>query len=284
MFYILVVFLLWKYQSLFMNIARSYSIKHLESIKIIWDKQLSQLIMTSSLSGESIQLPKFKFYHLLSIEIIDYAKKWGFPYKENLIQLRSQAQKDFLFSLKNLKFFWQSISQFIVILLITWIFRYAMVSVVKMSFWGKSLNMIMALQLSGFFFFIGADIIVKKNKLKVYEAYFYSLYLFQGLISLNMPFQMICERAKLLEMVQLEDRLVSIREAVKALTHSILNHGGEGVGERIGLICEELRYKQEQDFDETHKIMNVFKLVAILFFFFPAYLLNIHEILNTIPF
>ena len=278
--YILFIIFLLFFRNEMIQIYQNYSIRYQLKLKNEWQNLLNQLILNQSLIGLEVRFPKYKFYEFICYEIIDGARKWGLEYREHFTRMREQIQDDFYFTLRRLKAFWQSMSQFVVIVLITWIFRLTMSSQLSINL--KLSTQVLSLQIIGFVIFISFDQIVYRKKLKLFDDYFYSLYLFKGLLALNLPFQFICEKTQVYQLIKKRDKLIDFRKNLETIIESILHCGGDGSEERLGLLCSELKYLQDLSFDEVHKTMSMTKLVVILFFFFPAYLLNIKEVLTSI--
>ena len=278
--YLTIIITLWFFKDRIIKIYQSYSIKYQLSLKKQWQLVLSQLILNPSLIGVEICFPRYKFYQLICYEIVDGARKWGLEYREHFCRIREQIQDDFHFTLKRLKIFWQSLSQFIVIVFITWIFRWSISTQLSINL--EYSYHVIIIQLLGFSVFITLDLIVYKIKLKHFDDYFYGLYLFKGLLALNLPFQFICDKTQIYNLINRRDRLKDFRDCLEKIVESVLQGGGSGIDERLDLLCRELQYMQDSSFDGVHKTMVIIKLVVIMFFFFPAYLLNIKEVLTSI--
>lgn len=243
---------------------------------------MSRLIMSSHLSGEKINLPPFKFYSSLCIEIIHQAKKLGVEYKSILSDIRLQAQSDFRFSIKILQVFWEALAQFGVLFFVTWGFAGAIYYIFKEKLSWEFIILVLSLQVLGTVIFsLFYYVKVRRNNL-IFTHYFSCLYIFKGLLKINLPVKILCEKSQILTLLESTKGFSDIRDSLKSLINQMINLGGEGVDERVELICSELLFKQEVSFDKIYKQTQTIKLVVILFFFVPAYLLNIWGILGKI--
>lgn len=247
-----------------------------------WERELSHMILNPNIMHNNISLPEYKFYTKLALDIMSHGKNMGAEYQEPLRSVRIQAQQDFQFQFKILDLFWQGVAQYFVIFSITWGFSLVIKYFLKMEVQGDLSIMALSLQGLGVMIFIASFHYLSHKKLKVFDDFFSSLYIFKALISLNLPFKFICEKSELSKLIEQKTLFSDIQCLISEIVSQVLSHGGFGVSERIDSICSEMRYKQMRCFDKVEQSIAAVKLIVILFFFVPAYLLNIWAILGNI--
>lgn len=273
-------FLIFKIRGEIFSLWRAHSLSHLKKLKISWESEISRLLISQEANFKKIQLPDFKFYSRLCGELLFEAQRTGLEYQSSLCELREQAQKDFQFSFHVLDSFWQVIWQLLLISFMTWGFLLALSSIFEEPLSWPIMLGIGGLQLMGFMIFLlGFQFFRSRNERK-FSPYFFSLYFFKEFLKMNLPLQYLCEKSGVLKLLERRKGFPEIEEALKSLIGQILKEGGYGVQERFELILSELRYLQLKDFEKVKQRVQILKMGIILFFFVPAYLLNIFSMVQ----
>lgn len=210
----------------------------------------------------------YKFFSPLLFKLLEYARVFGLPPDCFIPRLRAYLSKDLRFEKEVKKLLIEGIAQFILIIIISWAFKYFASTMVS-SPSEFPLEAIL-LQLAGPICFLGAYIYLKKKILGPFAVYFSAYYNLWALMKMGSSTTEVMGLSKILE-------LKPTKGALKPLHQKIIRplkaweQRGVPVLPLIELVIEELWEIYDQEFQKFQKILKVLSFLILAFFYLGAY-------------
>ena len=226
----------------------------------------------------SQELPRFKFYTGLLMDLFEAHRKLGVSLKLILPELRSNLLKELQFEKKILSLAMGGNAQFITLSLITWGFIIFSSTLVGIPYNFFIITLIAAIQIAGTVFFNIFFVRLKDRNLKPFSHALEDLYHFTGMVEIGRPVNQVLTETRLLTGVLVEHRkFQTLRERL----FDLVNRWKEsGLSPKADLqeMTREIWYEKERSYEAFIKQLELLKFCVLAFFFLPAYFLHLLSI------
>ena len=220
------------------------------------------------------EIPRYKFFGEIIFQLVALRKRYGVDIKEACREIRKAAQKDNRESKRINSEFYGLVAQYAMVGGFTWFF----ISHVQLSL-GIEFPIFHLWLLFGWQFLglaLGAIIFLtlKKRIFGPISSFFFTSYIFRSLIFVSRPVNEILESSKL-KALRPNKALAPIKERFLLLISELKVKGTVPMDEFTNIISELWDHYDDQLL-VLKKAAGVLKLVLILFFVFPGFLLAIY--------
>lgn len=232
--------------------------------------------------SEKLYLPRYKFYSEIIEGLLSLARRMGGNYQEALLFLRDGLQSDQQFEKKMKEARLGCWLQMLLIMVLTWAFVLAALSMVDIRVsWMK-------LACIGFWQVLGLALL--PYLIAHYRNKYFSdigllwkmLYVLISLARVPLARSEIFSMAGIQELSKINQKnLAPLVEKLKSTCREALKGGGSYEGE-VRYLMEELRFQEKWHFTMFEKRLSVIKLCLLAVFFLPAYLSFIFMLLGDL--
>jgi hypothetical protein len=228
------------------------------------------------------ELPHYKFYTRVIEVLLDLARRMGGNYQDSLLFLREGLQIDRQFEKKMKEIIFGTWLQMTFMMVLTWTFVVAALSLVEVKVEPHKLGMIMVWQLVGLSLL---PLILKHLRKKYFSDIgnlWKMLFILRSLVNVPLSRSEILNIAEVRELKNIQQKsLAHIVEKFKSTCQRALQIGGSYEGEVLSLM-EELRFQEKWHFELFEKRLMVVKLALLALFFLPSYLAFIFLLLGDL--
>lgn len=226
----------------------------------------------------SINLPEYKFYTSLIIQLMQFHRTMGVGIKKIIPELRANLIKDIQFEKKVFSEISSSIAQFVIVTFVTWAFILLSTSILDLPIKLGYAVTIIVLQITGAIVFI---FFIKKMKRKIFSPFYFSLseiYFFSVLYEVGVPLNDAIDKSNIMvgDLVAVPKLSVFSDRVLKLIDR--LRQTGMPLGVELGEIKQELWHLQDQDFTKFTKLLQMAKFFTLSLFYLPAYFLYLASI------
>ena len=226
----------------------------------------------------SQELPRFKFYTGLLIDLFEAHRKLGVSLKLILPELRSNLQKELQFEKKILSLALGGNAQFSTMILITWAFIVFSSTLVDIPFNFFILSVIALVQITGAILFNVLFVKFKDRGLRPFSDALEDLYHFTGMVEIGRPVNQVLSETRLLSGVLVGHRKF---EPLRQRLFDLVNRWKEsGLSPKADLqeMTREIWHEKERSYEAFLKQLELLKFCVLAFFFLPAYFLHLLSI------
>lgn len=241
--------------------------------------QMQELLAHPNMQLQSIEMISFKFYTILIKSLVKYSRQFGAPLSRPLKELVAALRKEE----QALKQMWQSfvggLMQFLIVVMITWLFIYALKFIIDYQVTLSILYKVTLLQLLGGIFYFVGFVVSYQKVMGGFDQAFYSVYTMRSLLQAGLPLSMVLNRSQMHDFMNSATNSISnaksfghISKRLEYLTSHGLKQGAEILAP-LNEIIDDLWVLHKNCFQHFNKLLLLIKFILLVMFFVPAYLL-----------
>jgi len=213
-------------------------------------------------------LYNYKFFSSLLRQLLEYARTYGLPPNLFIGDLRKNLNKDLKFEREVKRLLWEGITQFVLIFLISWFFKYFASKALSTSF--KFSIFAFMLQILGPLVFFLLFTYLKRQIFNPFRPYFAAYYNLWALMKVGGPTGEILGKSRILNLNPSKEPLKTFHQKIKSPLKA-WEQKGIPIDPLIELLIEELWEAYDQEFQRFHKILKVLSFLILAFFYLGAY-------------
>ena len=234
--------------------------------------------MSMGLKTTDSDLPQYKFYTTLLLDLLEVHKKRGISLKSILPELRGNLIKDLQFESKITSGVVGGNLQFIVIAFTTWGFIILSSSLAELPLTFSILMIIFMFQATGVFIF---NVLLKKIKNQTFKKFNQAierLYLFHALSEIGLSITQTLQESQVMQGDLVTHKVFSpCASRLLGLINRWSQNGMSPKSETQEIVAEVWHLK-ESAFTRFLKHLDLLKFIILAFFFLPAYFLYLYSI------
>lgn len=225
-----------------------------------------------------IELPKYKFFTDLILELLQLHKKLGINLSLYLPKIRLELQRDHRFEKKLHELMLNCIWQFLIIISVTWGFISFSSMMIAVFPSGKVISSILFLQMLGAIVFFYMKVFLYKKTFAELEQIIEKFYKFLSLVDVGIPISKILEYSQINALGKVKQK--DLRSYAQRV-HSLLTYwqqNGHSPKNEMTEILEDVWALKESLFEAFLKKLEVLKFIVLALFYLPAYFLYLFSI------
>lgn len=235
-----------------------------------------------SMVNEKLHLPHYKFYSEIIETLLSLARRMGGNYQESLLALRDGLQSDQQFEKKLKESRLGCWLQMIMVMVLTWVFVVASLTLVNVRVSGMKLVAIALWQTLGLALLPWLMIYYRRKYFSDIGLLWKMLYVLMSLARVPLSRSEIFAMAGIQDLSKINQKnLLPLTEKLKNTCREALRGGGSYEGE-VRYLMEELRFQEKWHFTLFEKRLSIIKLSLMSIFFLPAYLSFIFMLLGDL--
>lgn len=226
----------------------------------------------------ALELPRFKFYTTLLIDLLEVHRKLGVSLKQILPEMRANLIKELRFEKKLLSQALGGNLQFSVVTLTTWCFVFLSSQLAELPLNFSVLLLIGSIQFMAFLVFNFSFLKLRNLSLHKFSQSLEELYLFNGMVEVGRPLNLILSESDILNGQLFKHKQFS---PFSERLHNLVNRWKEsGLSPRIEVqeIIQEVWHEKERQYERFLKHLDLLKFCILAFFFLPAYFFYLYSI------
>jgi hypothetical protein len=267
----------WSLSERFLSFIRSFKKKDPgENLLEFFPGLEAKLAM--GMKTTTFQIPQYKFYTGLLLELLGFHQKRGISLKQILPELRGNLTKDLQFEKKLKGSILGGNLQFLVIFMTTWGFIFLSSLMADLPLKISSLFIIFTFQTTGLLVF---NLFLKRIKNKIFLKFDQAierLYLFVSLVEVGLPVGQVLAESKVLEGDLVKHQAFSPCASRLMTLVNRWKENGISPKTEAAEIIRDLWHLKESSFERFLKHLDLLKFTVLAFFFLPAYFFHLYSI------
>lgn len=227
---------------------------------------------------QRVELPKYKFFTDLILELLQLHKKLGINLSLYLPKIRLELQRDYRFEKKVQELMINCAYQFLIIIAVTWGFIFFSSMMINVFPSGIVVVSILFLQFIGVvIFFYLKHFLYQKTFLEL-EKIIEKFYKFLSLIDVGIPMAKVLEYSQIAALSNTKEKnLTTYAQRVNQLL-IYWQQNGHSPKSEMSEILEDIWALKETLFEAFLKKLEVLKFIVLALFYLPAYFLYLFSI------
>lgn len=230
--------------------------------------------------NSALEVPHYKFYSLIVVELLLLRKRYGTDVKEAFRELKKASQNDYKESCNIQNEVNGFYFQYAFVAIFTWVFILNFKATLELeSSWFQIVGLL-TWQIFGAVASWRLIILMKKISFGLFSSYFKSLYILKSLLLSSRPVSEALEKASFVEIKQ-SSKLSFVQGAIETILNNIKQYGIFHQSDIDGVILD-LWGLYENEIHTFKKRLIGIKLFFIGFFIFPGFLLSLYQSLTQV--